>query len=71
MYSRVGLTKIVLACAKFLDGVDSGSYSIILSLRDGSLIFSPFKALRARPPSQTTARLDSRNVRTSQRAVAT
>ena len=25
--------KIVLACAKFRDGVDGGSYSIILSLR--------------------------------------
>jgi hypothetical protein len=41
-------TKIVLACAKFRDGVDSGSYRIILSLRDGSLLFTPFQALRAR-----------------------
>jgi hypothetical protein len=31
-------TKIVLACAKFRDGVDSGFYTIILSLRDGSLL---------------------------------
>jgi hypothetical protein len=41
-------TKIVSVCAKFRDGVDSGSYSIILSLRDGSLLFTPFQALRAR-----------------------
>jgi hypothetical protein len=41
-------TKIVSACAKFRDGVDSGSYIIILSLRDGSLLFTPFLALRAR-----------------------
>ena len=41
-------TKIVLACAKFHDGVESGSYTIILSLRDGSLLFTPFPALRAR-----------------------
>jgi hypothetical protein len=48
MYSRVGLPKIVSACAKFRDGVDSGSYSIILSLRDGSLLFTPLLALRVR-----------------------
>jgi hypothetical protein len=48
-------TKIVLACAKFRDGVDSCSYTIILSLRDGSLLFTPFQALRARSPSRTTA----------------
>ena len=57
MYSRVSLRKIVLACAKFRDGVDSRSYPIILSLRDGSLLLTPFLALRARllscvPPGQ-------------------
>jgi hypothetical protein len=40
-------TKIMLACAKSRDGVDSGSYPIILSLRDGSLPFTRFQALRA------------------------
>jgi len=40
-------TSIVLACTKFRVGVDSGSYTIILSLRDGSLLFTPFQALRA------------------------
>ena len=50
-------TKILLACATFHDGVHSGSYPIILSLRDGSLLFTPFLALRARllsrvPPGQ-------------------
>ena len=40
-------TKIVWACARFRDGVDSGSYPIIPSLRDGSPIFTPFQALRA------------------------
>jgi len=37
-----------LAGAKFRDGVDRDSYIIILSLRDGSLLFTPFQALRAR-----------------------
>ena len=41
-------TKIVLACTEFHDEVDSGSYTIILSLRDGSLLFTPLQALRAR-----------------------
>jgi hypothetical protein len=41
-------TKIVWAFAKFRDGLDRGSDSIILSLRDGSLLFTPFQALRAR-----------------------
>jgi hypothetical protein len=40
-------TKVVLALTKFRDGVDTGPYSIILSLRDGSLLFTPFQALRA------------------------
>jgi hypothetical protein len=48
-------TKIVSACTKFRGGVESGSYTIILSLRDGSLLFTPFQALRARSPSRTTA----------------
>jgi hypothetical protein len=43
-----GSTKVVWAFAKFRDGLDSGSYTIILSLRDGSLLFTPFQALRAR-----------------------
>jgi hypothetical protein len=34
-------TKIVWACDRFRDGVDSGSYTIILSLRDGSVLFTP------------------------------
>jgi hypothetical protein len=38
-------TKIVSECR---DGVESGSYTIILSLRDGSLLSTPFQALRAR-----------------------
>jgi hypothetical protein len=41
-------TKTVWAFAKFRDGHDRGSYTIILSLRDGSLLFTPFQALRAR-----------------------
>jgi hypothetical protein len=41
-------TKIVSACAQCRDGVDSGSHAIILSLRDGSLLFTAFQALRAR-----------------------
>jgi hypothetical protein len=41
-------TKIVWAFAKFGDGLDSGSYTIILSLREGSLLFTPLQALRAR-----------------------
>jgi len=48
MSSRVRSTKIVLACARFRGGVDSGLYPIILSLRDGSLLSTPFLALRAR-----------------------
>jgi len=40
-------TKIVWACARFRDGVDSDSYPIILSLRDGSRLLTPFQALRA------------------------
>jgi hypothetical protein len=39
----------MLARARFRDGLDSGSYTIILSLRDGSLLLTPFLALRARP----------------------
>ena len=56
MYSRA-VYKIVLACAKFRDGIDRGSYAIILSLRDESLLFTPFQALRVKllssvPPGQ-------------------
>jgi hypothetical protein len=51
----------VLACAQFRDGVESRSYTIILSLRDGSLLLTPFQALRAwlatlRSPSGTIIR---------------
>ena len=57
---RAQSTKIVLACAKFRDGIDPGSYAIILSLRDGSLLFTPFQPQklsgqvyhRAVPPGQ-------------------
>jgi len=41
-------TEIVLVFAKLRDGRDRGSYTIILSLRDGTLLFTPFQALRVR-----------------------
>jgi hypothetical protein len=56
MSSRVRLQRWCWHVLGFRDGLDSGSYTIILSLRDGSPLFTPFLALRARPPSQTTAR---------------
>ena len=35
-----------LACAQLRDGAESRSDTIILSLQDGSLLFTPFQALR-------------------------
>jgi hypothetical protein len=51
MYSRRQSTKIVLACARFRDGVDSGSYPIILSLRDNK---SPYQPCSTRNPKRKT-----------------
>ena len=48
MYSRVSLQRSCRHVLSSVMEVDSGSYPIILSLRDGSLLLTPFLALRAR-----------------------